>query len=112
MRPYLAISILQRRKSKFEAEKFLETYIKALKNNPTSVFYAEVAAAETISKERWTIPESSRRLRYFFNDVKTAEVMSVWKPVGDIAVRHIKDLNAHPEDDPYNGPPEYFDGYG
>jgi hypothetical protein len=110
MRPYLAITILQRRNSKFEREKFLERYIKALTNNPASVFYAELAATETISEERWTIPESSRLMRYFFKDVKTAEVLGIWKPIGDIAVRHIKDLKGHPEDDPYDGPLGDFDG--
>ena len=109
MCPYLAVTILQRQKSKFEAENFLETYIKALTGNSTSVFYAEVAAAKTISEKRWILPESSRLLRYFFNDIKTAEIMGVWKPVGNIAVRHLKSFKAHLENDPYNGSLGDFD---
>ena len=100
MRPYLAITILQRRNSKFEQEKFLERYIKAITSNPTSILYVELAAAETISEERWAIPESCRLLGYFFGDIKVAEALGIWKPVGNIAVRHIKDLKADPENDP------------
>jgi hypothetical protein len=110
MRPYLAIIVLERRNAKFERERFLERYIKALTNNPTSVFYAELAATEAISEERWVISGNSRLLRYFFADIKVADSLAIYRPVGNIAVRHIKDLKADPENDPYNAALGDFDG--
>jgi hypothetical protein len=110
MRPYLAVTILQSSKSRFEREKFLERYIKALTNNSISIFYAELAASEAISEERWAISSNSRLLRYFFDDIKVAEKLAIWRPIGNIAVRHIKDLKANPEKDPYNSALWDFDG--
>lgn len=79
MRPYLAITILQRRNSKFEREKFLERYIKALTNNPTSIFYAELAVTETISEERWVITASSRLLG---TSSATSKWLTPWPSTG------------------------------
>lgn len=110
MRPYLAITILEGRKSKFEREKFLEGYIKALAGNPISIFYTELAATETISEECWVISPTSRLLRYFFGDIKVAEDLAIWRPVGNIAVRHLKDLKRNPEKDPYNSELGDLDG--
>ena len=89
MRPYAAIPFL--RIDTHEVYDFSDRFFELLIADSTSVLYTEVRNNQNVShKEGYAFPESNRLLHFLFSDLRVAEKLHVWKPLGDFALRQLR----------------------
>lgn len=102
IRPYSGLRILAL--DIFERDDFSDEYFRQLMLDRTSVLYWEIKNNQNLSgQHRYAIPESNRLLWYVFHDVRNAESLGVWQPVGEEMIAELDRLYRSPETDHYNG---------
>jgi hypothetical protein len=100
-RPSLAIEISTH--GFHENIDFVETYIKILLEDTSSILYYEIKNNQNISSNyRYYFNESNELLYYLFNDTRIAEKLYIWKPFGDYTLSYLEMLGHSPDTDSYN----------
>lgn len=107
--PYLCLEILKQPLAR--NEEFLDEFMRALIEDETSIFYAELRNNHNIrGHHRLAIPDENKLLSFFFKDIKVAEAHGVYRSVGEVTCQLIdfdsKLATSH------NGPLGYYDQVG
>ena len=112
-RPYLGVTILDVWTMKYDREEFLKLYISELMSNETSIIYSEIAAnLNQMHGHRYDLPPTNRLLRFFFADARIAQLLEVYRPVGEFVLRELDRLARDPAADPYNEAMDDFEEAG
>ena len=105
-RPYFAIELFPIKF--YEKYAFIYSYMQILMSDPNSILYFEIEHNRDTDRNKYTLYRSNRLLYALFSDIKTAERLSIWAPVGDFAKRYLDDLFRNPREDPYNNAVDDF----
>jgi hypothetical protein len=99
--PYLAIRIL---KSEIrETLEFSNIYLGSLFCDSNSILYRELNNNQNLnSGNRYWLPKENRLLFYLFSDVKVAEKLYAWKPIGESVLSRLTEIGRKPLEDAYN----------
>jgi len=82
-RPYLGITLIKMLRF-WNRENFVEQFISKLMDDQTSIYYYEIEQTQNSSTgHRLEIIENNKLFFYLFHDVKIAESLAIYKPVGD-----------------------------
>lgn len=81
MRPYFATALL--RLDLYGKHDFSDAFFETLFCDTGSVLYQELVQNQNITNRGYAFPESNSLLHFLFADVRTAEKLAVWKPVGE-----------------------------
>jgi len=74
-----------------DSDEYLIAFFTASLSNTSSPLYREIRDNQNFSySQGFYLDESNEILNFFFNDVKVAKKIGVWKPVGDLTVEYIK----------------------
>ncbi|MFZ3077984.1 MAG: hypothetical protein WA139_06005 [Candidatus Aenigmatarchaeota archaeon] len=107
-KPYLGLRIItDRRLEPYFKENFSEVYFDILLRNKNSILYKEVEGNQSLSHSRYRISQDNKILHTIFFDIKLAETLNVWKPIGEV-VLDMLDEQHKKERDTYNEYQEKF----
>lgn len=105
-RPKFGIQVLSCQS--FGMDDFCETFFVSLLANRSSSLYGEIRQNENLGRCGYVVPEHNQLLYFLFQDVKTAQRLSVWKPIGE----HVISILGPNKDPKYidflNGPADSF----
>jgi hypothetical protein len=83
-KPYLGIRIIQQDLLKWTKEEFINRYFSELIDDRASIYYFELNHTQTLhGMSRYEISKSSKLLHYLFNNIKIAESLEIYRPVGE-----------------------------
>lgn len=104
-RPYMALNVFKT--DRFLRDRFLNLFFEALFKDTNSIIYFEIAQSQsytTYNSERrcaYDLDPSNRLIYHLFNDVRNAEKLEVWRPVGERMLAALNELRRAPSSDPY-----------
>jgi hypothetical protein len=111
LRPYFALEVLKH-DSRISHD-FMDLYMSALIQDPTSVFYSELKNNQNIDAHSdYIIPERNKLLGYLFRDTKIAKKFGVWRPIGEAIITDLERRRLESENDGYNFPMHDFQERG
>lgn len=103
LKPYFALRIFALKSQ--ERYEFSDEYLRQLMADRASILYWEIEHNQNLSaRHRYALPDANRLLQYFFRDVRNAEDLGVWRPVGEYMIAELDRLRDSGVEDPYNGP--------
>ncbi len=105
-RPYFGLKILALNID--ERYDFSAEYFRELVSDTASVLYWEVKNNQNLSGHRYDIPEGNKLLWFLFHDVRVAEALGVWKPIGEQMIAELERLHQSNDEDRYNAPLEDY----
>jgi hypothetical protein len=107
--PHFSLKILGVRE--VVREDFIELFVTALMSDSNSLLYSELKNNENLNgRHRLALPRSNRIIYFLFKDVRTAERLGFYQPVGGCVCRHL-DEN-HKLIEAHNLPLGYYDQLG
>ncbi len=100
-KPYYGLTFLD--VEVYERNKFAFEFISSLMSYPNSILFFEIENNQNISDDTgYWLPEANRLLYFLFEDVRVAERLAVWGPVGGHVIKFLNELALNPDTDPYN----------
>jgi len=88
-RPHFGVQLLSC--SIYGVHDFCDDYMRILISNRRSTLYREIKQNQNISSSTgYSFPEENRLLHFLFADARTAERLSVWKPLGEYLISTLK----------------------
>ena len=103
-RPYFALDVLQLPK-RFSRASFLRMYVDSLMRDRDGVLYEEIRNNQNSSGQgRYEIDPLNPLVHFFFGEPFRAEELALYKPVGDLIISRIRELNRNRESDQYRKP--------
>ncbi len=80
-KPHIGIELM--RNEVYERNDFSSNFLVSLINDNKSAIYEELKNNQTTNNTGFLVPSSNKILHFLFSDVKIAEKLGVWKPLGD-----------------------------
>lgn len=83
-KPYLGIRVVKQDLLKWTREDFIRRFFNELINDRASIYYFELNHTQSmLDMSRYEISKTSRLLHYLFSDVKVAQSLEIYRPVGE-----------------------------
>lgn len=101
-RPYFGIEIIRAMTKCQERFDFVEFYLRELIREPQSILYGELFNNQNCGVHRYDLSSSNRLLYFLLSDTRAAKDNHVYKPIGDFAITHLRELGRDHNSDPYN----------
>ncbi|WP_424981896.1 hypothetical protein [Maritalea sp. S77] len=108
MRPDILPDLMSiRLQSRFN---FADKVMQDLISESSSRLYQEISNNENINSDfGYAIAKQNYLLSYLFSNIRTAERLAVWKPVGDYVINHIRAGSKTSYHENLNDPPDNFE---